>query len=630
MGRPYKDELAAIPETLDWAAGASLADATRIVRATSSHSLIVIGSGGSVTACHLIAKLHAEYARQPVRVMTPFEFLLQPSDGVSSVLLVSAGGSNRDILMAAEKATTASYENVCAIVAKTVSPLQRRLGELPHTVVASFDVPFGKDGFLAVNSLIATSTLMSRAYAEAFSRDWTKPIMLRLSGPIDAALRPSILVLAAGWSWPAALDLESKFNEAGLGTVVCTDHRNFAHGRHHGLAQRASSSGVLALSTPDCRSLSNRTLRLVPASIPRLHLVTDSMEAAGTIDLIGQVIQLVGRVGDHQSIDPGKPHVADFGRRLYSLSIARTREAPPMIDTWVERKVSCNVWSSASESERNVWRMAFRKWAAIIEGSRFGAIALDYDGTLCEAYERAGNPRSEVAKALSRILREGIRLGIATGRGDSVLPALRKSIPAQFHSQVVVGLYNGAVVGSLGDVEERLRDGERNRLDGLNPVAATLESSEVLLAIAEVRRRYGQLTITQRRPLPAGFLYRHVTETLCRQPGILESCAVHESGHSIDVILKTVSKLAVVNLLEEADRSVLTVGDQGQFRGNDFAFLSRPESLSVERVSTALDRCWNLAPRGWRGTAALIRYLDALRPHQKSGHRLSLNSLERS
>ena len=45
------------------------------------------------------------------------------------------------------------------------------------------------------------------------------------------AWTPSLVVLAAGWSWPAALDLESKFNETGLSTVVCTDQlsrRNFS------------------------------------------------------------------------------------------------------------------------------------------------------------------------------------------------------------------------------------------------------------------------------------------------------------------------------------------------------------------------------------------------------------------
>jgi fructoselysine-6-P-deglycase FrlB-like protein len=417
MGRPYKSELNAVPQTLEWAANADIAAVTRIVRAIASRPLIVIGSGGSVTACHLLAKLHAENARQPVRVITPYEFSLQPPDGTSSVLLLSAGGANRDILRAAAKASTESYESVCAIVAKGASPLGRMLAELPHTLTAGFDVPFGKDGFLAVNSLLATSILITRAYASVFEIEWIPPTLPQMrEGRIDAALRPSIVVLAAGWSWPAALDLESKFNEAGLGTVVCTDHRNFAHGRHHGLARRAATSGVVALSTPDCRNIADRTLRLIPKSIPRLHLVTESGGATGTIDLIGQVFQLVDEVSDRDGVDPGRPTVADFGRRLYGLSSERRRPAPPLIDVWIQRKVSCNVWCAASDQQRDGWRDAYQTWAALIGSSTFSGVALDYDGTLCEAYERAGNPRISVVKALTSVLGDGVRLGIATGR----------------------------------------------------------------------------------------------------------------------------------------------------------------------------------------------------------------------
>lgn len=630
MGRPYKNELAALSQTLDWAATSDVATVARVVETVASRPLIVIGSGGSVTACDLIARLHAEHARQPVRVSTPFEFSLLPSDGMSSVLLLSAGGANRDILRAAKKATADSYENVCAIVARSVSPLSAMLAELPHTMAAGFNVPFGKDGFLAVNSLLATSILVARAYASVFGREWAPPTMAdSLDFTLDAALRPSIVVLAAGWSWPAALDLESKFNEAGLGTVVCTDYRNFAHGRHHGLARRASETGVIALSTPDCQSIADRTLRLIPTTVPRLHLVTNTTGSSGAIDLITRGFHLVGSVADCHSVDPGKPHVAEFGRRLYGLPSAQRVSTQPLIDVWVQRKVSCNVWNIASDDVRDTWREAYRSWANRLSECRFSGVALDYDGTLCEAYERAGKPRSAVIKALAKVLSDGLRLGIATGRGDSVLSALRAAIPVEHHADVVVGLYNGAIVGSMQDVDQRLAAISSSEDDSLSQVAEMLQTSALTGVIADVRRRYSQLTIKGRWPLPAGFLYRHVLETLSHCPNVLESFAVNESGHSIDVTPKDVSKLAVVAALWTDDsKRVLTIGDQGQFRGNDYAFLARPESLSVERVSTALDQCWNVALPGSRGTAALTRYLGAIRPVPASGHRVDVSSLE--
>ena len=46
MGRPYKSELDAVPQTLEWAANADIAAVTRIVRAIASRPLIAIGSVG--------------------------------------------------------------------------------------------------------------------------------------------------------------------------------------------------------------------------------------------------------------------------------------------------------------------------------------------------------------------------------------------------------------------------------------------------------------------------------------------------------------------------------------------------------------------------------------------------------
>src|SRR5690349_6660617 len=109
MGRPYKMELSHVPTTLEWAINANISAVQEIVATVSPRPLIVIGSGGSITACHLVARLHADYARQPARVLTPQEFSLLPSDEISSVWLLSASGSNTDILHAAKKAMDESY-----------------------------------------------------------------------------------------------------------------------------------------------------------------------------------------------------------------------------------------------------------------------------------------------------------------------------------------------------------------------------------------------------------------------------------------------------------------------------------------------------------------------------------------
>jgi DNA-binding transcriptional ArsR family regulator len=74
-GSPYRD----VSETLR----ASFAFVIRVfeetVRTQRATPLVVVGSGGSTTACHFVARTPECYARLPARVLTPLEFLQSPA-----------------------------------------------------------------------------------------------------------------------------------------------------------------------------------------------------------------------------------------------------------------------------------------------------------------------------------------------------------------------------------------------------------------------------------------------------------------------------------------------------------------------------------------------------------------------
>ena len=63
----------------------------------------------------------------------------------------------------------------------------------------------------------------------------------------------------------------------------------------------------------------------------------------------------------------------------------------------------------------------------------------------------------------------------------------------------------------------------------------------------------------------------------------------------------------------------MTLGDQGQAGGNDCDLLARPLGVSVDRVSSRFDSCWNVAAPGARRTAALLGSLAALEPRRGGG-----------
>lgn len=118
---------------------------------------------------------------------------------------------------------------------------------------------------------------------------------------------------------PAAADLESKLMEAGIRNVQPADYRNFAHGRHNWIGKHQQDTGVIMLSSPRCTWLAARTSGLLPPDIPvvRLHTELDGFD--GMLSLLVQCMCAVGVPGEQSGIDPGRPRVAEFGRKQYGM-----------------------------------------------------------------------------------------------------------------------------------------------------------------------------------------------------------------------------------------------------------------------------------------------------------------------
>jgi len=88
-----------------------------------------------------------------------------------------------------------------------------------------------------------------------------------------------------------------------------------------------------------------------------------------------------------------------------------------------------------------------------------------------------------------------------------------------------------------------------------------------------------------------------------------------ESSHSIDIVVRNKSsKLNVVNKCIEMSGSenCLTIGDKGQWPGNDYELLSTPFSLSVDDVSAHPDSCWNLSSFGNKNAETTMEYFKRL------------------
>jgi hypothetical protein len=337
LGKPYSSELERLNATYAWSMTASIEPLAEVVAASLCLPLLATGSGGSLTAAHFASWLHQTYAGQVAKAVTPFE-LVSSMSGVKdvSLLMLSAGGGNPDIIGALKQIVAKEPRRIIVVCSRTKSPLSQLAKSHRYVDLVDFNLPVRKDGFLATNSLLAFAVLLSRAWAAALSielelpQDLSSLVHPTLSAEEFSANlanraediwhRDTISVLYGPSVHSAAIDFESKFTEAALGSVQIADYRNFAHGRHLWLAKHGKTTGIIAFITDDDRQVANKTLALIPSAIPvaRVDLPFGGLRA-GLAALV-TVFHLAGFAGRVRNIDPGRPGVPQFGRKIYRLA----------------------------------------------------------------------------------------------------------------------------------------------------------------------------------------------------------------------------------------------------------------------------------------------------------------------
>jgi hypothetical protein len=435
--------------------------------------------------------------------------------------------------------------------------------------------------------------------------------------------RENLTVLFGPQTQAAAFDVESKFIEAALGAVQPSDYRNFAHGRHHWLAKRGDVTGVLGFITAEDADIADKTLRLLPSQVPAVRLCVPGEGVTAGLAAMICTLHVVGLAGEARGIDPGRPGVPDFGRKIYHLRTYGKRnsiEPCSVRAVSIERKTGISINKLRESGDLQFWETAYKDFTELISSTCFGAIVCDYDGTLCDERDRFAGLGKEITAQLSRLLGEGVILGVATGRGKSVKEVLRATLPDKYWGQVFVGYYNCADIGALGD--DARPDGTDEVCEALLPVARDLKADHIISRNSDCTYRRMQITVVPTTPALKETVWQSVLQLVHRTavPGV----SLLRSTHSIDVIAPGVTKRQLIRhigaLRGSAEKhAVLCIGDRGQFPGNDFELLQEPFSLSVDETSTDPSSCWNLAPRGYRGAQAAAHYLRSLRRDGRGG-----------
>jgi hypothetical protein len=603
--KPYDAELADLEghyeDVARWEGIDELRNALMVV---AGGPALFIGTGGTLAVARLAATLHEQVGGQPARALTPLELAALPAMTRSAAVMFSSGLSHPDAVGALERLANNRLRPAVVVTLRDAASVAEIV---PADVQAVVLPPLSfREGFLAAASVLVMAAALVRAYGgdQALPATLPRPIV----DPPTAA--EQLLVLTTPALAPVATDIETRCHELGLVSVQVTDYRNFAHGRHVGLLRRAKTTSVLGLVDQPLERLAAATLdALPPEEIAVTVWRAQHSGPAAVIELLVASMELAASMAAAQGVNPARPGAAPFGRRLYHLRLGRL--LPPLADGPVERKLRALVTSLDADTTRGRYDVAFDDWCRQLADQAFGALVLDYDGTVCATGSRFDLPDPTVQLGLTRLLDQGVELGFASGRGPSLHRDLRRWVPRHHWSRVLTGLYNGGACVSLDDELPNLADPTPE----IEAVVDRLQQLTIIDALV-VEPRAPQVTVSVRAGAYAqiGRLTELVVDAMSQPPELPVN--VLRSGHSIDVVPRASSKrLVVERLTDRVAGSALAIGDQGDVGGNDFELLaSSPWTLTVDRCSADPTRCWYLDERGRAGPELLAAYLDAMLP----------------
>lgn len=628
MGKPFSKELEQLGQTYEWALSANISRPISELKSSYSYPLLAVGSGGSYSAAELQATFHRHFFKSIAMAVTPVEMIAAlPSDGRASVWVLSASGNNIDIRRAFQHAALMEPKSVCALVGREQSKLSLIQKRYHYTNVYEYPMPAGKDGFLASNSLLGFATLIYRIYLSASNTSQQFPSSLEalmaralpeyedlesIELALESVCKQRTVHVVYSESYKSiAIDIESKFIEAGLGSVHLADVRNFAHGRHHWFDKNQENSAILFLSSEQDRVLAKKTLDLLPDTLAKQLVTIADLNGLELLAGILLSLYVTNWRGIFFGIDPGRPGVPDYGSKIYRLGAnAGFASSIRKEDIASLRKLK----SGPRQLDLKEWTQSYRQFLRRVSKQRFHGLVLDYDGTLVDGRHRGKPPSEEICQELNRLLAAGLAIGFATGRGKSIRNELQSSgaIEKRYWNKVIIGYYNGSEIGYLADNDcpeqttkaEGCFDGIEEKIEQ----ALGMGNQEVTIT-----SRKFQVTIETGEPMPEALLW----DTVC---GAIENhysndLVVARSSHSVDILPRKVSKRAVVERIEaesDSDSVVLTIGDRGRWPGNDSTLLSTKFSLSVDEVSSSQDSCWNLCPAGVRGPQGTLYYLKRI------------------
>lgn len=344
MTTRYEKSLSKLQQTFEWSLMQDISSAREFLLSDKNLPRVFLASGGSLSAAYFAAGLSLE-AGCPAVAMTPYQFIFGPWSKIpSKILLISSSGRNVDIVNALKTSLETKASHIAAITLKNNNHLQTIMHGQKYGKCFSFHLA-ASDGFIATNSILAFYALFIRIYkdidlhldipqCQVEAREFVNTLMHKAYNlptndmdDYNAAIYKAcetdcFYVLYSPETRPIAIDLESRFVEGAVGCIICSDYRNFAHGRFNWFQQRKGQSCIIALSTPGSVEFTDSIISELPPDIPVLELSTTMKDSFGSIDLLVKGMYVTKYLSDRWGLDIGAPKVEEFGTAIFKKCFA--------------------------------------------------------------------------------------------------------------------------------------------------------------------------------------------------------------------------------------------------------------------------------------------------------------------
>jgi hypothetical protein len=114
------------------------------------------------------------------------------------------------------------------------------------------------------------------------------------------------------------------------------------------------------LVSPSSSDVARATIEQLPDSAHLIKLESDLEWPGSALDLLAGSMHLVKLVAETHDVDPGRPKVSDFGRRLYNLPVSRYQSST--INGPVEKKLAATHIGRRIPELRAVYEATLRRW----------------------------------------------------------------------------------------------------------------------------------------------------------------------------------------------------------------------------------------------------------------------------